>query len=261
MSRVVVLTIAVLLAGCSSVPREFHPEAPIAPEAFSHGEFDAVLRQWVDDGIVQYPAIRRDGRFDLYLSQLNRVDPRALPTRHAQLAYWINAYNAFAIKGIVDGLSPSTAWGRYRFFIGAAYEVGGERITLFDLEQRLLIPEYREPRIHFAIVCASQSCPKLRAEAYAPDRVDAQLEEQARQFVNDPSKNRFDRDRKVAHLSMIFQWFEEDFAAARGSLLAYVRHYVTDAALAKELEEQAYRVEFLDYDWSLNGVPPSGPER
>jgi len=248
-----------LFAACSSVPQTFHPDRPIPPEDFSHQAFDAALRVHVVDGRVDYPGMEADGRFRLYLSQIDRLDPAGLPTRREQLAFWINAYNAFAIQGILDGYSPSTLAGRYRYFIGRDYRVGGERITLYDLEQHLLIPDFREPRIHFAIVCASRSCPKLRAEAYAASRLDEQLDGSARDFVNDPARNRFDRERKVAWLSKIFEWFEDDFAAEAGSLPAYVARYVADVDLARDLVSTPYTVQFLDYDWRLNGPPPLGP--
>lgn len=247
------LACCLALAGCVGVPREFHPLEPLAPQAFTHQLFDEVLRVSVFDGRVDYPSIQTDGRFDAYLSQLNHVDPTGLPTYRDQLAFWINAYNAFAIKGILDGYSPGTLAGRYQYFLGRDYRVGGEKITLYDLERNLLIPDFRDPRMHFAIVCASRSCPKLRSEAYQASRLEAQLDESARAFINDPARNRFDRENRVVSLSMIFKWFEKDFAARGGSVLGYVARYVTDQGLARDLESSPYTIEFLEYDWRLNG--------
>ncbi len=256
MNRVWMTGCALLLAGCSSVPTSFHPVQPIAPVNFSHGDFDAVLETHVKDGVVDYPGVAKDTRFPTYLDQLNRVDPNGLPGRLDRLAFWINAYNAFAMQGILDGYSPLTKIGQWRYFIGKQYQVGGESINLYDLEKKLLIPDFREPRIHFAIVCASQSCPKLRSDSFTADRLDAQLEENARAFVNDPTKNRFDRENRVAYLSKIFEWFEPDFRAHGEALLNYVRRYVGDPELAADLATQPYRIEFLDYDWHLNGKEP-----
>lgn len=250
------LALLILLAGCSTVPRSFHPMEPLSLRGFSHETFDGLLRAQVVDGVVNYPGIAADGRLEAYLRELDRIDPNSLPTREARLAFWINAYNAFAIKGILGGYSPSTLAGRYRYFISRDYRVGGETINLYDLERKLLIPDFREPRIHFAIVCASRSCPKLQAWAYRADKLNEQLDQSARAFVNDPTKNRFDREKKVAYLSMIFKWFEEDFASQTGSLLGYVKRYVADPDLARELDSIPYQVQFLDYDWGLNGLPP-----
>jgi len=257
MIRYLSLVIAmVLLVGCSAVPKSFNPEEPIPAQSFSHQAWEETLRQHVKNGVVNYPALATEPRFGTYLRQMDRVDPNSLPTREDRLAFWINAYNAFAMKGILDGYSPMTLFGRYRYFIARDYEVGGQVINLYDLERKLLIPDFREPRIHFAIVCASLSCPKLRSWAYTGDQLAQQLEDSAREFINDPARNRFDRDKKIARLSMIFRWFKEDFVARSGSLINYVRRYVADPGLAHELETMPYTVEFLEYDWRLNGPTP-----
>jgi hypothetical protein len=251
--------LVVLLIGlqpaCSSAPRSFAPIDPILPAEFSYQYLNDILNASVKDGVVNYPAIARDDRFQFFIWQLDRFNPNTLPSRQHSVAFWINAYNAFAIKGIIDGYSPQSLWGRYRYFIARDYYVGGRPINLYNLEQDLLIPDFRDPRIHFAIVCASRSCPKLGSQAYSPDQLDEQLDDGARIFMNDPTKNRIDRGQKIAYLSKIFEWFEKDFAAHSGSLLKYVAQYVTDPELARGLRTEPYRIEFLEYDWSLNGIP------
>jgi hypothetical protein len=222
----------------------------------SHQAWDQIVQAHVRDGQVDYPAIQAGRKLDGYLGERNRIDPTKLTSRQHQLALWINAYNAFAVKGILDHYSPMTLWGRYRYFIGRDYQIGGTAINLSDLEWQVLIEQFHEPLMLFAIVCASTSCPKLQSWAYQPDQLDRQLDRVARAFINDPTRNRFDRERKVAALSMIFQWFEKDFAGAAGSLLAYIARYVDDPELANELVQPGYRFEFLEYDWSLNGIPP-----
>jgi hypothetical protein len=244
------------LTACTTVPRSFTPTNPLQPDEWSHQLLGQVLAAHVKDGVVDYPGIQSDDRFTTYVAQLDRVDPSALATRPEQLAFWINAYNAFAIKGILDQLSPMSYVGRYRYFIGRDYWVGGARINLYDLEREVLIAQFHEPLIHFSIVCASSSCPKLQSWAYEPDQLAVQLDQVAREFINDPTKNRFDRARKVVSLSMIFKWFEEDFTKAAGSVLAYLARYLSDPALVQDLMQSDYRIEYLEYDWSLNGVSP-----
>jgi len=253
------LALFMFLTACSTIPQTFTPSEPIPAGDFSHRAFDEVLHAHVTDGVVDYPGIATDMRFCGYLAQLDRVDPNSLPTREERLAFWINTYNALAINGILDGLSPRTKFGQYRYFIVKRHRVGGAMINLYDLEGKLLIPEFQETRIHFVIVCASMSCPKLQSLAYTADKLDLQLEDGAREYINDPSRNRFDRERKIAYLSRIFKWFRDDFEADAGSLLGYVKRYVADADLARELELVPYRVEFLEYDWNLNGIPYAGP--
>ncbi|MBI5673058.1 MAG: DUF547 domain-containing protein [Nitrospirae bacterium] len=207
------------------------------------------------DGAVDYPGIQADNQLPVYLAQLDRVDPSTLPTHNERLAFWINAYNAFAIKGILDHYSPMSYVGRYRYFIGRNYRVGGATINLYDLERQVLIKQFQEPLIHFAIVCASTSCPKLQPWTYDPNQLNVQLDQVARDFINDRTRNRFDRKQKVASLSMIFKWFEDDFTRAAGSVLSYITRYVNDPELAQDLMRSDFRIEYLDYDWSLNGIP------
>ncbi len=251
-----ILLLCLFIAGCSSGPRSYRPGDPLSPGQFSHAVWSDLVEAHVREGVVDYPGMQNSGCLDAYLTDLDRIDPTTLPARDGQLAFWINAYNAFAVKGILDGYSPASLWGRYRYFIGREYRVGGAAINLYDLEREVLIAQFHEPLMHFAIVCASASCPKLQPWAYQPTQLDRQLDHVARAFINDPTRNRFDRQKKVAFLSMIFKWFEQDFSRAAGSVLAYVARYVDDAEFAKELMQPGYRVEFLEYDWSLNGTPP-----
>lgn len=239
--------LALLLAAAAGVAAASEP---------LHAGFSSVLAANVRDGHVDYPGIATDPRYGEYLQTLDRVKAEDLATREDRLAYWINAYNAFAIKGILDGSSPSTFFGRIGYFKTDEYRLGGEYIDLYDLERDVLIPQ-GEPRIHFAINCASLSCPALRSEAYTAAKLEEQLQESARAFINDPSRNRFDREKKVAYLSKIFDWFEDDFTGDGGTVLDYVARYVKDSELAGELARGDWRIEHLDYDWSLNGTPPA----
>jgi hypothetical protein len=224
-----------------------------------HKPFDEVLMANVSDGWVDYNGIAADRRFAAYVQGLERIDAQKFSTRDERLAFWINAYNALAIQGILNGSSPRSFFGKIGFFYNDKYRVGGLATNLYDLEHKILRP-LGEPRIHFAIVCASKSCPLLRAEAYAPGRLNEQLEEGARRFINDPSRNRFDREKKVAHLSKIFDWFDEDFAQHSGSVARYVARYVSDPALAEELAAGHYKIKHLDYLWDLNGVSVTNPK-
>ena len=249
-----VIWVSMVLTACSTVPTSFNPKDPLRPDEFSHQLLGQVFSSHVKDGLVDYPAVQTDDRFPAYLAQLDRMDPTALETRQERLTFWINAYNAFAVKGIVDQYSPASLVGRYRYFIGRKYRVGGSIINLYDLERQILIKQFQEPLIHFAIVCASTSCPRLQPWSYDPEQLNMQLDRVAREFINDPTRNRFDRTNKVASLSMIFKWFEEDFTKAAGSVVAYITRYVNDPELVQDLIQSDYRIEYLEYDWSLNGI-------
>ncbi len=194
--RWIILSLIIVTTSCSTVPATFTPAEPIPANEFSHGLLSRVLEAHVSNGVVDYPAIQMDDRLPTYLAQLDRVDPNAFVTRNERLAFWINAYNAFAIKGILDHYSPVSYVGRYRYFIGRDYRIGGTTINLYDLERQVLIKQFHEPLIHFAIVCASMSCPNLQTWVYEPDQLEHQLDRVARDFINDPTRNRFDRTRE-----------------------------------------------------------------
>ncbi len=250
-----VLILLGLAGGCSTVPERFAPTDPIPAARFSHQPFDAALRTHVAEGQVNYPGFAADVGFATYRGQLARVNPDEFKTRADKLAFWINAYNALAIQGILEGDSPFTATGKYRYFIKRTFTVGGGALNLWGLEHKLLIP-LGEPRVHFAINCASFSCPILQSQVYRPDALDQQLDAAARDFINDPQRNRFDRAQKAAHLSMIFKWYDDEFVRAAGSVQRYLARYVNDPVLARELEADAYAIGYLPYDWSLNGTAP-----
>lgn len=245
------LTLAVVLIDGMLI----HTITEAASQDHLNRSLDKVLTAHVTDGRVDYPAIAQDANFDEYITLLKQVDLSQLKDRQEQLVFWINAYNALAIQGILDGKSPSSFFGRITYFKTTNYDVGGDDISLYDLEREVLIP-LGEPRMHFAIVCASHSCPKLRSQAYAVEQFDAQLEEGTREFINDSTRNRFDREKKIAYVSKIFDWFDEDFEQHSGSIQRYLALYVDDPRLAKQLEAEQFKIKFLDYDWSLNGIPP-----
>ncbi len=220
--------------------------------AADHTLFDEVLKAHVKQGVVNYPAIQKDQRFSEYLDYLADADPASFKTVPEKLAFYINAYNALAIKGILDGLSPGSFFSRITYFKSTEYKLAGEDINLYDLERDIIIP-FAEPRIHFAIVCASASCPKLISEAYTADKLEQQLEANTRAFLSNEFKNKFDAGKKVASISKIFDWFTSDFEKHSGSLQKYLAKYVGNAEVAKLLEQEAFKIKYLKYDWSLNG--------
>ena len=228
------------------------PASVFANSDALHDPFDQILQAAVDNGHVNYTLIKNDPRFQSYLDALKQARPEDFSNRAEKLAFWINAYNALAIKGIIDGLSPSSFIGRISYFKTTDFEVAGRRINLYDLERDIIIP-FDEPRIHFAIVCASFSCPKLRSEAYLASKLEQQLQENTLDFLNDPTKNSFDLKKKRANLSKIFDWFKKDFKKHSGSVQKYVANYVNDSELRQALMSEKFRIKHLKYQWTLNG--------
>ena len=224
----------------------------IASDEF-HAPFENALRGNVHNGKVDYQAIKENSNFHAYIESLKNKP--SFESENQELAYWINAYNALVIKGILEGGSPSTFFSRQSFFKGDKYELAGMRINLNDLERKVIIP-IGEPRIHFAINCASSSCPKLQPTVFKANVLDQQLNDATYAFINDTMRNYFDTATKTAYISKIFDWFEEDFVKHSGSVMQYIAQYVKDEKIAKDLRSGDYKIRYLKYDWNLNGTKP-----
>ena len=215
--------------------------------------FAGLLEKHVVRGRVDYDGFKKDEPlFDDYLSILSAVDPDLLPKRH-QFAYFINVYNAFTIKLVltrypgIDSIKDigglfSSPWGQK--FIRLKKGV----FSLDDIEHKILRPVYKDPRVHFAANCASKSCPPLRNEPYDGERLDQQLDEQTKGFIND-GRNNFFKDGTL-FLSRIFKWYEDDFS---GKPAQFVRQYAL-GDLKRNIDDSKDRLDisYLNYDWSLN---------
>jgi hypothetical protein len=228
-----------------------------------HAAWTRLLRLYVRNGFVDYAGLKRDGQADLnaYLHALESVGRADFDSwnREQQLGYWINAYNAYTVRLILDhypvksirsiGLLPLAAF-RHRFI--PLQGLRGKALSLNDIENEILRKEFQEPRIHFAIVCASKSCPSLRSDAYRGPDLEQQLDDSARAFIRDGRKNRFDAGSRTLYLSSIFKWFREDFERSAKTVPEFVARYADDST-ANALHAGDIRQEFLAYDWSLNG--------
>ena len=219
----------------------------------SHALWDDLLKDYVMDGKVNYQFLYKNKeQLNTYLSLLQSHAPVVSWSSNEQLAYWINAYNAFTIKIIIDHYpvkSIKEIGGKMQIpLVNSTWdipfiEIGGKELSLNDIEHRILRQEFNEPKIHFAIVCASKSCPLLRSEAYKAINIDEQLREQALAFINDKSKNQIAADH--IEISKIFSWFEGDFIKD-GSLIEFLNKYSSTKI------NQNAQVGYLDYDWALN---------
>ena len=232
------------------------------PFDHEHAAWTRLLQRFVRDGLVDYRGLKTEaaGALDAYLRDLASVTPAQYDTwtRNEQLAFWINAYNAYAIRLVLDhhplrsirsiGLLPGAA---FRKSFIPMEPLRRRKLALDTIEHDILRGEFHEPRIHFAIVCASRSCPILRDEAYRGSELESQLDDAARRFVGDPRRNRFNAATRTFHASSIFMWFHEDFERSAGSLSSFLARYADEPA-AGALRAGDVRIDHLDYDWSLN---------
>jgi hypothetical protein len=216
--------------------------------------YASLLKKHVADGRVDYKGFKTDeAQLDQYLRQLSRTNPDQLD-RAGQMAFYINLYNAATIKLILTaypGIKSIKDLGSLfrspwkKKFIA----LNGQTISLDHIEHEILRPRFKDPRVHFAINCASQSCPPLLDEPYSGNTLDAQLDRVAANFINNPRSTYIQG--RTLYVSSIFKWFSEDFGDdIKGFVSKYAR-----GEMKKQLDEQAstLQVKYLDYDWSLNG--------
>lgn len=245
-----VLFLSIILLSCqSSVPGMAGTTPP------SHKSWNELLKVNVNaDGKVNYKGfIKEKAKLDAYLKSISENAPdRKNWSKDEQLAYWINAYNAFTVKLIVDNypvgsikdLGPKLkiplikdVW-HYKFF-----KIGGQESSLDEIEHSILRKEFEEPRIHFAINCASVSCPPLLNESFEAKTINEQLDKVAKGFINDSSRNKISPE--AVQISSIFSWFKGDFTQ-NGTLIDFLNKY------SKVKIRSNAKVSHLDYDWNLN---------
>lgn len=274
---VLALTALLTLPSCAhpAAPPRTDGGAPPAAEEFdqSHALWAAVLKAHVHDDRFDYAKLKAEpGQLDQYLKALASVQPEELAgwTREQRYAFWINAYNAFTVKKVVSNYPLKSikdldgALGLKSVFdddfIALRLHPEGkdagpspkeERLSLNDIENGILRPEFKDARVHAAINCASISCPALSSEAFVAEKLDKQLDERMRAFLADPRRNRFDAEKGRAEVSEVFKWFKEDFERDAGGVREFLLRFAPKAA--QELLKAA-KLEHLDYDWSLNDV-------
>lgn len=226
-----------------------------------HAIWNEILQTYVDDdGLVAYRRLAAEARSprQAYLAQLADTDPSTRPAKE-QMAFWINAYNAGDVTGILQGQSPESVVSRMRFFRWYTVRIAGRDRTLDEIENEILRKRFCDPRIHTALVCGATGCPRLRREAYQGDRLDAQLDDQVRSFVNDPRRNVVDPATETVALSSIFKWFAADFGGEPG-VRVFVARYIGSPDQAALLRRNDIPIGYLDYDWTLNAQPGQRPQ-
>jgi hypothetical protein len=233
---------------------------PARAQAFDHAPFDALLKQHVVNGMVNYDAFKAAPTFGAYLKALAATDPAKMP-RDEQLAFWINAYNAYTIQLIIKhGETESIRNINKTLFLklkGPWAEplatVGGKDYTLDDIEHKIIRPTYKEPRIHLALVCAAMGCPPLRSEAYTAARLNAQLDDQGVQFIlKSPGKNRVDLTTRTLYHSMIFGYYKEDFGGSVKESAKFMARWFPEGPEKQLLLSGDFKAVQTDYDWTLN---------
>ena len=241
----------------------WQPHAPDSAQTVDHSAWDGLLKRYLAagsgerDGIMlfDYAAVSTADRQTLrdYLQQLAEVNVAGL-SRDEQRAYWINLYNALtvdvilqhypvaSIRDISGGFFTAGPWQEKRF------QVGGEQVSLDDIEHRILRPIWRDARLHYAVNCASLGCPNLAADAYTADNTEALLDAGAYAYVNHRRGVRVDNGRLI--VSSIYEWFREDFDGDDAGVIAHLSRYAEGGL--KEALAGITAIDDDEYDWALN---------
>lgn len=229
-----------------------------APDAsgVDHNLWDYLLKSYVENGLIDYDAMKRDHLFRTYVRQLSEANPDQLSSDEAKLAFYCNAYNAFVINGVITHKIQTSVMDYdvdgTGFFDLPEHLLSGKTLSLNELEHELIRKRFNEPRIHVALVCAAKSCPAIRAEAYDGKRLDTQLQDQSTQFANNPRYVAIEGG--TLKLSPILSWYGDDWKTS-GGYLKWIAELARDPSV-KQAAESAMQgsvpVAFFDYDWTLN---------
>jgi hypothetical protein len=282
------LLILVMIAATVSLwvnrPRRLNVEAPVPSDfptaGFSHDAFAGLLRTYVSqDGRVDYQRWHDTpesvATLDAYLAAINAFSPDTAPdrfgTRDDELAYWMYGYNAWVIKGVLinwpldsvtDVKAPLEVIKGMGFFYQLRFPFGGKYMSLFTVENDKIRKGFQDPRIHFVLNCASESCPVARPELPTGNELQHLLDRAAIEFINNSQNVRVDHESRTVVLSTIFKWYKGDFVnhmvalgrpAERG-LLDYLETVAVEPLLNDLRQATDYSIEFRDYDWRLNGM-------
>lgn len=276
-----------LIGGCTSIqPVSTHLSEALSEQAdqarsnphFNYDIYTRLLAKYVNDaGLVDYQKLTQSPNLlETFYAQVAAYSPDShpamFPSENHKLAYWINAYNSTVMKGVVehypiasveDVAAPLLLFffpSKSGFFLFHRFIYGGKQTSLYQLENGVIRKRFGDPRFHFALNCASTSCPKLPKTAFYPETLDQQLGDEAHKFINSTNNIRYDRITNTLYLSSIFKWYKDDFLSwlerqdsdKTPSLYAYILLYA-DGELSITLRNaKDPNIKFLPYDWGLN---------
>jgi hypothetical protein len=219
----------------------------VGESSFDHSIWDQLLAKNVNSvGNVNYEGFATDKeKLTSYLTALSKNSPAESWSKNEKMAFWINAYNAFTVKLILDNMpiksimkiNGGKAWD-LKFI-----EIGGKTLSLNNIEHDILRAKYKDARIHFAVNCASISCPKIKNAAFTATDLDAQLTKMSISFVNNSSKNTITADK--IQISNLFEWYKDDFTK-EGTIIEFLNKY------SKTKINSKAKISFKEYDWGLN---------
>jgi hypothetical protein len=208
------------------------------------------------NGNIDFKAIQKDPWLKTQIQILEETSVNDL-TKIEEFVFWLNSYNILTIKAVCDKLGENHLWKgnkslfeKFKFFIWKKYKVGGKKVSLYTIENKILRKKFKEPRIHFVINCASKSCPIIPNRLFTVENIEEILNLQTKKFINDEMNVYFDESKKTLFLSQIFKWYKKDFNQV-GGVIEFIRKYWQHSTELVSFLEKA-KVKYLNYDWSLN---------
>ncbi|WP_231749669.1 DUF547 domain-containing protein [Polaribacter sp. BAL334] len=204
------------------------------------------LKQHVDHHKVAYSVIQKNKtELEILIQQIATTD-LTNENEESKKAFFINAYNLIMIKSIVEKYPVKSPLDISGVFDKNQHEIAGMKLTLNDLENKMLRAKYNDARIHFVLVCGANGCPPITNFAYVPEKLENQLNEQTKAAINNPSFIKINTSSKKISVSQIFEWYKDDFITKNSSLITFLNAY-----LSSPIDEK-YRLSYYNYDWSLN---------
>ena len=275
------------LGGCAAI-QVHEVSAPLPKnfpqQGFSHQAFENLLQRFIVNNKVNYAAWYADpqaiAQLDSYLAAVAAYSPDnaplRFPTPNDGKAYWLHVYNALVIKAVLDHWpldsvndvkAPLEIVQGYGFFYRLGFIVGGQKYNLYDIEKDKILKQWSDPRAHFVLNCASSSCPVIRPSLPTGDALEAYLAMATQEFIHHPHNVNIDHATKQLHLSRIFKWYQSDFIndlhrrglPSPNGIVDYLIDAAPDSLKASLQEAVTYKIDYMDYDWSLNKTTATPP--
>lgn len=211
-----------------------------------NGKANSLFSSYVSGDSVNYSAIKSNPESLTEAVKAFEEFNAATLSGNAAKSFWINAYNVMVIKSVVEYYPIQSPMDVKGFFDTKKHSVGGRSVTLNDIENNILRKQFKDARLHFALVCAAKSCPPIINKAYTPANIETLLNQQTKKALNDSEFLKVDNSGKRVQFSKIMEWYGEDFKREASDLIAYANQYRANKIPAD------YKVGFYEYDWRLN---------
>ncbi len=210
---------------------------------------DKIFKEYVRDGLVDYPALKKNrAKLDKVIKYLSKIDSLEFSDKNQELAFWINTYNILVLHSVIEVYPIKSPMDVTGFFDQQVHSVGNKKLTLNDIENKIIRPKFNDARIHFALVCAAVGCPILIDRAFFGETLDQQLKQKSMESLNNEKNVRVDKKSKKIFVTEIFKWYKDDFTGGGKTIIDFINKYHDEQIPAD------FSINFIPYDWTLNVV-------